>query len=112
MVVTNDFKEEMINKVSADLGSGKVGTSGQVATENNTALIAPVAGTTVGLDGSVAGKQITITYNLDSVSGNGNVLKEYGSFLSSGALIQRSNFFGISKTNNIELQVTTTLQVI
>ena len=112
MVVTKDFKEELIVKVNNDLGSGELGTSNVEPDDDQSDLQNGVTDTRKSLSGSKSGRQLSITHNLNSTTGNGNSYSEYANFLSGGIMINRTTFESVPKTTAIELQTTTVVQSI
>lgn len=112
MVLSKDFKEEMIVKINNDLGSGELGTSDDEPDDDQSDLINGVTDTREGLSGSKSGRQLIITHDLNSTTGNDYSYKEYGNFLSGGIMINRTTFESVPKTTAIELQTTTIVQAI
>ena len=110
-MITNDLKEDLITYIDDNLNIGEMGTSNQTPSADDYDLIAGVGDSDVSVSSSKAGRQITITYNLNSVTGNGNTYKEYGNFLTGGTLVNRTIFTDLPKTAAVEFQVSTILQI-
>lgn len=89
-----------------------MGTSSQTPSVEDSDLIVGVGATDISLSGVQAGKQLTVTYNLNSVTGNGNTYKEYGNFLTGSLLINRVVFTDLPKTTAVEFQISTIIQVL
>lgn len=111
MVITIDIKEDVITQMNNQLSAGELGTSSQTPSENDSNLIIGVPATNLAISGIQAGQQLTTTYNINSVTGNGNSYTEYGNFLTSGVMINRVTFTDLPKTSAIEFQISTIIQV-
>jgi len=108
MVLTVTGKNVVRDLINTNKDYGELGTSGTAATEADTGLVAAVAATQTALTSSTSSKQITLTYELNSVTGNGNTYQEVQNTLSSGTNFNRTTFAGVAKTGAIEIQVITT----
>jgi len=113
-MITDSAKEKVISLLDDSLNEGMFGTSDQAASADDTELIAELTSTVKTISGSQSGKQLLITYNILSTEGNGNTFKEYGNDLTNGTsdvLLNRVVFTDLPKTNALEVQVKTLLQV-
>ena len=111
-MIVNDFKEAVAVMIDDDVSVGEVGTDDTVPTIDDTDLIAGNQWTNTSVTSIQSGKQITITYNLNSITGNGSTYAEYGNFLTGGELINRVIYTDLTKNAANELQFSTILQVI
>ena len=111
MVIVNDLKEDLITHIDDNLNVGEMGTSNQAPVVTDTDLIAGIASSQASISSVKAGRQLTLTYNLNSVTGNGNTYKEFGNFLTGGTLVNRTIFTDLPKTSAVEIQVSTIIQV-
>lgn len=106
-------KNAIAELIDAELTNGKLGTSSQAVSASDTDLIAEVTSTIDTLTGVQSNNQIVITYNLDSVTGNGNTYTEYANFFTtSETMLNRIVFTGVPKTSAIEFQVNTIVNVL
>lgn len=110
-MIINDLKENLVTHLDDTLDIGEMGTSSQAPVATDTDLILGEASSQASISGVQAGRQLTITYNLNSVTGNGNTYKEFGNFLTGSTLINRVVFTDLPKTSAVELQVSTIIQV-
>lgn len=111
MVITVDLMEDVITQINNQLNVGELGTSSQTPSDLDSDLIIGVPASNVSVSGIQAGQQLTITYNLNSVTGNGNTYSEYGNFLTGGVMVNRVTFTDLPKTSAIEFQISTIIQV-
>jgi hypothetical protein len=112
MTVTDLAKEKLIELIDNELTNGELGTSSQAPSSTDTALISEVTSTIEVVNGTPNAKQLVITYNIDSLTGNGNTFTEYGNFFTtSETLFNRVTFTGVPKNSAIEFQVTTILNI-
>lgn len=111
MTIVNDLKENVITHIDDNLNIGEMGTSNQTPTVEDSDLILGEASSQASISGVQAGRQLTITYNLNSVTGNGNTYREFGNFLTSDILVNRIVFTDLPKTAAVELQVSTIIQI-
>ena len=115
MTIVDTGKEKIISLINGALDTGSCGTSSSEVSASDTDLFAELTSTIETLTGSESGKQLLITYNLDSNGGNGNTLREYGNELTDGTgdtLFNRVTFTGLPKTNALEVQIKSLVQVI
>ncbi len=112
MVIVESFKDKVINLIDGVLSTGELGTSSIPPTINDTDLLIGNASTKDTVSGSVSSKQLLISYNINSVVGNGYSYAEYGNFLDDNTMINRVVFASLPKTSSIEIQITTVLQII
>lgn len=112
MVIVDDLKEDVVTHLDTNLDIGEMGTSSQEPSVEDSDLILGVPATDIAVSGVQAAKQLTITYNLNSVTGNGNTYAEYGNFLTGDILINRVTFTDLPKTAAVEFQISTIIQVI
>lgn len=112
MVITNNLKEDVVSYIDGALDVGEMGTSNQIPAVTDSDLIAGVLTSQVSVTSVQSGKQLTITYNLNSVTANGNTYKEYGNFLTGDILVNRTTFTDLAKTEAVEIQVSTIIQVV
>ena len=105
MAILDDGLDAIRDLVDAGLYSVVYGTSGDAIVFTDTALggeVSAVEDTT--FTSITSDKKIQITSTMNSVSGNGNIFKESGLTLDSGAtLLSRSLNAPISKNNTIEM---------
>lgn len=88
-----------------------MGTSSQTPNVLDSDLILGETSSQASISGIQAGRQLTITYNLNSVTGNGNTYKEYGNFLTGSILVNRIVFTDLPKTAAVEILISTIIQV-
>ena len=108
MVLTTTGKNEIRDAIDSALSQGQMGTDTTAASPADTGLGSAVASTLQSLTTTKTDKQITVNYELNSTTGNGNTLTEYENRTSSGNL-NRVTFAGIAKTSDLEVNVVTTL---
>ena len=112
MTVSAVGKQKVTELIEVEMTDGELGTSNQAASINDTDLIAAVTSTIETLSVSRDGQQLVMTYNLNSVTGNGNTYTEYGNFFTtSETLLNRITFTGVPKNSAIEFQVSTIINV-
>jgi len=110
MVVVNDGRDEIRNKLKEIISQMKVGTDGTTPSKTDTALgNAVYTDSTSESDGGIGVAEFSI--RLGSGDGNGNTLKEVGTFDSTGTLITRSTHAGIDKDSGFELLTEAKLEV-
>lgn len=112
MVIVIGLKEDLILHIDTNLNIGEMGTSSIEPAESDTDLIAGVLSSDVSITSVQAGKQLTITYNLNSVTGNGNTYSEYGNFMTGDILVNRTIFTNLPKTSAVEFQISTIIHVV
>ena len=110
-MITNTFKEDIAVLIDDNISYGEVGTDNTTPTVNDTDLIAGNASTKFSVSSVQTGRQVLVTYNLSSVHGNGSTYKEYGTFLANNDMVNRVIFTEIPKTESIEIQVSTLIEV-
>lgn len=111
-MITNTFKEDIAILIEDNISYGKVGTDNTTPTVNDTDLVAGNVSTQFSVSSVQTGRQVLVTYNLSSVHGNGNTYKEYGNFLTNDDMVNRVIFTEIPKTESIEIQVSTLIEVV
>lgn len=111
MVITNDLKEDVITQIDNQLFIGEMGTSSQDPDATDSDLIGGIAASQISLTGIQSGQQLTMTYNLNSVTGNSNTYAEYGNFLTGGVMVNRVTFTDLPKTSAVEFQISSVIQV-
>lgn len=116
MTITTSAKETIITMVDTNLVSGELGTSSQSPAATDTDLISEVTSTIQPITGATSGKQLITTYNLNSVTGNGNTYTEYGNFFTNGlttseVLLNRITFTGVPKNSALEFQVKSIINI-
>jgi len=112
-MITNTAKDKITELIADELVEGKLGTSTQAVSATDTGLIAEVTSTIQSITVSRSARQLITTYNLNSVTGNGNTYAEYGNtFTTSEVLFNRITFTGVPKNSAIELQVNTIANVL
>ena len=117
MTITTVCKKAIIEMIDDNLVSGSLGTSNQAPSATDTSLISEVTSTIQSITGAANNQQLVITYNLNSVTGNGNTYTEYGnkftnSITTSEILLDRITFTGVPKNSALEFQVSTIINVI
>lgn len=115
-MITNNAKIAIVTLVDSNLVSGSLGVSSQSPSANDTDLISEVTSTIQSITGAQSGKQLITTYNLNSVTGNGNTYTEYGNFMTNGlttseVLLNRITFTGVPKNSALEFQVKSIINV-
>jgi len=111
-MITDSAKEKIVTQIIDDLQSGSLGTSSQVPSASDTDLISEVTSTIQSVTASQNGKQMVITYNLDSITGNDETYTEYGNkFTTEDVLLNRITFTGVPKNSALEFQVKTIINV-
>jgi hypothetical protein len=106
-MIVDDGKEKIIALIDTNLTQGSLGTSSQTPTVDDTDLIAEATSTINTISGVQSAKQLRETYNINSVTGNGNTYTEYGNKFSDGTLLNRITFTGVPKNESTELEVIT-----
>jgi hypothetical protein len=115
MTVVDNAKEKMITLVDGVLSNGQFGDSNQTVTVLDTDLISELTSSVKAVSGSPNAKQLLITHNLLSTESNGVTLREYGNFMTDGTsevLLNRVTFTDLPKSNALEVQTKTLLQVV
>lgn len=111
-MITDTAKAAIVSLLDAELTNGELGTSSQAPSASDTALITETTSTISAINGTKNDKQLIITYNINSTTGNGNTYTEYGNFFTtSETLFNRVTFTGVPKNSAIEFQVTTILNI-
>lgn len=116
MTITTVAKENVINLIDAVITTGSLGTSSTSPSASDTDLISEVTSTIANITGATSGKQLITTYNLNSVTGNGNTYTEYGNFFTNGLttseiLLNRITFTGVPKNSALEFQVKSIINI-
>ncbi len=117
MTITTAAKVAIVQGIDDNLVSGSLGTSAQSPAVTDTALIAEVTSTIESITGAPSNQQLVITYNLNSVTGNGNTYTEYGNKFTNGittseVLLNRITFTGVPKNSALEFQVSTIINIV
>lgn len=113
MVVTDKGKEKIIELIVNEMTNGELGTSTQAPSAADTGLISEVTSTIETITASQSGKQFITTYNINSLTGNGNTYTEYGNFFTtSEVLFNRITFTGVPKTSALEFQVKSIVNIV
>jgi hypothetical protein len=112
MTVSNTAKTKIATLIVDELSTGKLGTDTTASSVNDTDLIAEVTSTIETITVSQDGRQFITTYNIDSLTGNGNTYSEYGNFFSDDVMLNRITFTGVPKNSAIEFQVSTICNVL
>jgi hypothetical protein len=117
MTIVNGAKAKIISMIDAGLSVASLGTSSQSPSVLDTALIAEVTSTIESITGAPSNQQLVITYNLNSVTGNGNTYTEYGNKFTNGittseVLLNRITFTGVPKNSALEFQVSTIINIV
>jgi hypothetical protein len=115
-MITDIAKVTIVQSINNNLVSGSLGTSSTAPSALDTSLISEVTSTIDTVVGAPNNKQLVITYNLDSITGNGNTYTEYGNKFTNGittseVLLNRIVFTGVPKSSSIEFQVSTILNI-
>ena len=111
-MIVNDFREAVTTLIDDSISVGEVGTSSTAPSVTDTDLIAGNQTSSLSVTTVKSGQQIIVTYNLNSVTGNGSTYAEYGNFLDTGELLNRVVYTDLPKTEAVELQFSTVLQVV
>jgi hypothetical protein len=112
-MITNQAKSKVCELIEDELSNGALGTSTQAVSESDTDLIAAVTSTIETITVSRDGRQLITTYNIDSLTGNGNTYAEYANyFTTSETMFNRITFTGVPKNSAIEFQVSTICNVL
>jgi len=112
-MITNQAKSKVCELIVSELSNGALGTSTQAVSESDTDLIAAVTSTIETITVSRDGRQLITTYNIDSLTGNGNTYAEYANyFTTSETMFNRITFTGVPKNSAIEFQVSTICNVL
>ena len=109
MTITTTGKNAVRNLLDTSKDYGQLGTDSTAPTEGDTGLGTAVAATQQSLTASTSDKQVVFSYELNSVTGNGNTYAEFENTVSSGTNFNRVTFAGIQKTSAIEIQASTTV---
>ena len=109
MTITTTGKNAVRDLLDTSKDYGQMGTDSTAPTEGDTGLGTAVAVTQQSLTSSTSDKQVVLSYELSSVTGNSNTYTEFENTISSGTNFNRVTFAGIQKTSAIEIQVSTTV---
>jgi hypothetical protein len=117
MTISNSAKSAIATLVNSSLETGSLGTSTQSPSVNDTDLISEVTSTIQSITCVTSGRQINITYNINSLTGNGNTYSEYGNKFTNGqttseVLLNRITFTGVPKNSALEFQFNTIINII
>jgi hypothetical protein len=113
MTIVTSAKSKIAELIEDELSNGALGTSTQAVSESDTDLIAAVTSTIETITVSRDGRQLITTYNIDSLTGNGNTYAEYANyFTTSETMFNRITFTGVPKNSAIEFQVSTICNVL
>lgn len=117
MTITDTGKTNIANLINNVLTNASLGTSSQTPSASDVSLISETTSTIESITGSTTGKQLVVTYNLNSVTGNGNTYTEYGNKFTNGVttseiLLNRIVFTGVPKNSALEFQVSTILDIV
>jgi hypothetical protein len=115
-MIVDAAKTNVINLIDAVLTNGSLGTSSNAVTASDVTLASEVTSTIESITGAPNGKQLVVTYNLNSVTGNGNTYTEYGNKFTNGVttseiLLNRIVFTGVPKNSALEFQVKTIINI-
>ena len=111
-MITTNAKVKIAELISVELVSGELGTSGQAEAATDTSLISEVTSTISAVTVVQSGQQFITTYNINSLTGNGNTYQEYGNFFTtSDTLFNRITFTGVPKNSALEFQVKSIVNV-
>ena len=115
-MITDKCKESIVEMLDAEITQGALGVSNNAPQASDTGLISEITSTRQSITGAVSGKQLTITYNLNSVTGNDETYYEYGDFMTNGittseVMLNRIVFTGVPKNSALEFQVTNIINV-
>lgn len=105
MVVTNISKNRIRDLIGQDISTAAVGTDGTPPSATDTDLIAKDATTENPVTVLYGDKSISITYILNSLTGNGNNYQEFAVYFSNGELLDRVVFPAFNKTDSVELHI-------
>jgi len=108
-MITTTGKNSVRDMIDTNKDYGQLGTDSTAPTEGDTGLGTAVAATQQSLTASKSDKQITLSYELDSTTGNGNTYAEFENTVSTGTNFNRVTFAGIQKTSAMEIQASTTI---
>jgi hypothetical protein len=112
-MITNSAKAKIIELIDTELTNGELGTSTQAPALTDTGLITEVTSTISAVTGASSDRQLIVTYNINSLTGNGNTYSEYGNFFTtSETLFNRITFTGVPKNSALEFQVKTIINMI
>lgn len=112
-MITNQAKVKILNVLVPEFTNGACGTSTQAPAATDTDLIAEVTSTIQAITVSQNNQQIITTYNLNSVTGNGNTYAEYANyFTTSETMFNRITFTGVPKNSAIEFQVSSIINIL
>jgi len=112
MVVTTVGRNAVRDLIGTSKDYGELGTGTTAENESDTGLQTPVVATQASLTSSITSKQIVLSYQLNSVTGNGNTYTEFQDTISSGTNLNRVTFAGVEKTSAIEIQISTTFNLV
>lgn len=108
-------KVKILGLLDDNLSDGKFGDDSTVVSATDSDLYSELTSTVSTLSATQTSKQLNITYNLNSVTGNGETLREYGNFITDGTseiLLNRVTFTELPKTTAIEVQVSTIVNIV
>jgi len=108
MVVTTTGKNAVRDLIDTGKDKGQLGTGTTAELETDTSLETAVAATKVALTSSTADKQLVLSYDLNSTTGNGNTYGEFENTVSSETNLNRVTFATFTKTSAIEVSINTT----
>jgi hypothetical protein len=113
MTITTQSKEKIAELIENEFSNGQLGTDTTASAVTDTDLIAAVTSTIETITVSRDGRQLITTYNIDSLTGNGNTYAEYANyFTTSETMFNRITFTGVPKNSAIEFQVSTICNVL
>ena len=110
MVILNQGGTAIRDAVAASITTGQYGSDGTTESAGDTALGTPIAATQLTVSKTSAGLTIETTHDLDSVTGNGNTLREYA-LQTSTQDITRVTTTDLVKDNTKEVVTTNVLFV-
>lgn len=107
-MITNNGYSTIASQIATLFTHGEVGSGNTTPQPTDTTLETPISGTLKALDSSQSNnKVITTIYTLDTATGNGSTIKEFGleNVGTTTTLISRYIFPSINKTSNLELTI-------
>lgn len=110
MVILEQAGLDIRDAVSDILITGEYGSDGTTESESDTGLGTPIPATSQTLSKTSSNLTITLTHDLDSVTGNGNTLREFA-LQTSTQDFNRTTTTELTKDNTKEVVTTSVLFV-
>ena len=112
MTITNTAKNRIRDLIADDISTGALGTGTTSPSSTDTDLEAKETATEKSVTVTTGEQQLNVKYILSTTEGNGKDYTEFGVYFSNGDLLSRLVFPVFSKTENVELHIAHTINIL